>query len=258
MTWSAGQKYLGEFLGTFVLLFSITGGVIFTVGYGGFDPAARVTLASLSIGFGAIAAIYVFGDISGAHINPAVTIGFLVAGRFKAKDVVPYIVAQLAGAIVAVAAVAGVAYGYSGVWSIATGSTVALAAQGYSGNGSPYLYSVGSVFLLEVVITFVLVLVVLFTTRTESFAKNLAPIAIGLVILMVNLVAIPADGASANPARSFAPAILSAYFSGDQWAIQQDWIFWVAPIVGAIIAGVIDRVLRTPTGDPAAPAAGSA
>ena len=248
MTWSAGQRYFAEFLGTFGLVFSITAGVVFTVGYGGFDPAARVTLASLSIGFGAMAVIYAFGDLSGGHLNPAVTIGFLVAGRFKARDVVPYIVAQLAGGIVAVATVAGVAYGYSGVWNVATGSTVALAAQGYSGNGSPYLYSIGSVFLLEIAITFLLVLTVLFTTRSENFSKNLAPAAIGLVILMVNLVAIPVDGASANPARSFAPAILSAYFSGDQWAIQQDWIFWVAPIIGALIAGAIDRLLRTPTG----------
>jgi aquaporin Z len=248
MAWSVGQRCLGEFIGTFGLVFSITAGVVFTVSYGAIDHASFVILVSLAIGFGAMAMIYAFGDLSGGHLNPAVTIGFLVAGRFKARDVVPYIVAQLVGGIVAVATVAGVAYGYSGVWTGAISSNVALASQGYSGNGSPYLFSIGSVFLLEVAITFFLVLIILFTTRSENFSKNLAPLAIGLTILMVNLVAIPVDGASANPARSFAPAILSAYFSGDQWAIQQDWIFWVAPIVGAIIAGAIDRLLRTPSG----------
>ena len=248
MTWSAGQRYLAEFLGTFGLLFSVTGAAIFTVGLGAIDPVARVTLISLSIGFGLIGVIYVFGDISGAHFNPAVTVGLLVAGRFKARDVVPYIVAQLAGAIVAVATVAGIAYGASGTWTGAISSNVAFASQGYSGNGSPYLYSIGSVFLIEVAVTFLLVLVIGFTTRSENFSKNLAPLGIGLTLLMINLVAIPVDGASANPARSFAPAILSAYFSGDQWAIQQDWIFWVAPLIGAAIAGAIDRLLRTPTG----------
>ncbi|HXY46530.1 MAG TPA: aquaporin [Thermoplasmata archaeon] len=248
MTWSAGQRYLGEFLGTFGLLFSVTAGAVFTVGFAAIDPVARVVLISLAIGFGLVGMIYVFGDLSGGHFNPAVTVGLWVAGRFKARDVIPYIVAQLAGAIVAVATVAGVAYGASGVWSGATGSTVALASQGYSGNGSPYAFAVGSVFLIEVAITFLLVLVILFTTRSQNFSKNLAPLGIGLTLLMINLVAIPVDGASANPARSFAPAILSAYFSGDQWAIQQDWIFWVAPLIGAAIAGAVDWILRTPSG----------
>jgi aquaporin Z len=248
MTWSAGQRYVAEFVGTFGLLFSITAGVVFTVNFAGVDHSARVVLASLAIGFGLIAMILAFGDISGGHFNPAVTIGFLVAGRFQGRDVVPYIVAQLGGAIVAVATVAGIAYGASGVWSGATSSGVALASQGYSGNGSPYIYSIGSVFLLEVVVTFLLVLTVLFATRTENSGKGLAVLGIGFVLLMINLVAIPVDGASANPARSFAPALLSAYFSGDQWAIQQNWIFWVAPIVGALIAGAVDRMLRTPAG----------
>jgi aquaporin Z len=246
MTWSAGQRYAAEFLGTFALVFSISAGALFTVGFAAVDPLARITLASLAIGFGAIAAIYMFGDISGGHLNPAVTLGLFVAGRFKARDVVPYIVAQVAGGIVAVATVAGVAYGSASLWGGVISPGVALASQGYSGNGSPYAVAIGSVFLLEVAITFLLVLTVAYATRSDGFAKNLAPMAIGLVILMVNLVAIPIDGCSANPARSFAPAILSAYFSGDQWAIQQNWMFWVAPIVGGLLAGVVARMMREP------------
>ena len=117
--------------------------------------------------------------------------------------------------------------------------------QGYSGNGAPYFYSAGSVFVLEVVFTFFLVLVILYATRSEGFAKNLAPLGIGLTLLMTNLVAIPVDGASVNPARSFAPALLSAtIWSGNRWAITQDWMFWVAPIIGGLLAAVVARLLR--------------
>ncbi len=248
MAWSAGQRYAAEFVGTYGLVFSITAPVVFTVGLSAFDAAARVTLAGLSIGFGVIAMVYVFGDISGAHLNPAITVGLWVAGRFKGRDVVPYVVAQLAGGVVAVATVAGVAYGYPGLWSGASGPAVAFAAQGYAGNGSPYSFSWESVFLLELAMTMLLVLVVLFTTRRESFSKNLAPVAIGLSVGLFNLIGIPVDGASVNPARSFAPALLSASFSADQWAIQQDWLFWVAPLIGGLLAAGIDRLLRTPSG----------
>jgi aquaporin Z len=245
MTWSPGQRYLAEFLGTFGLLVSVTGGALFSLNNSlGYDPLARVLLISFAIGTGLIGMIYAFGDLSGAHFNPAVTIGMFAAGRFRARDVVPYILAQLLGAVVGVATIAGVAYGSSGLWSIVTSSPVALASQGYSGNGSPYGVALGSVFLLEVVFTFFLVEVILFATRSDNFSKNLAPIGIGLSLLMINLVAIPIDGASVNPARSFAPALLSAGFSGDMWAIQQNWLFWVAPIVGGLLAAAVDRMLR--------------
>jgi len=104
--------------------------------------------------------------------------------------------------------------------------------------------ALGSVFLLEVVFTFFLVLVILLATREGGFAKNLAPIGIALTLAMTNLVAIPIDGASVNPARSFAPALLSAIWSSDRWAIQQDWLFWVAPIVGGLLAAVVERAMR--------------
>jgi aquaporin Z len=245
MTWSPGQRYLAEFLGTFGLLVSVTGGALFSLNSSlGFDPLARVLLISFAIGTGLIGMIYAFGDLSGAHFNPAVTIGMFAAGRFHARDVVPYILAQLLGAVVGVATIAGVAYGSSGLWSLVTSSPVALASQGYSGNGSPYGVALGSVFLLEVAFTFFLVEVILFSTRSDNFSKNLAPVGIGLSLLMINLVAIPIDGASVNPARSFAPALLSAGFSGDLWAIQQNWLFWVAPILGGLLAAGVDRLLR--------------
>jgi len=246
MQWSTGQRCLAEFLGTFGLLISITGAALLSLnvplGGGGVDP--RVLLLSLSLGFGVLGMIYAFGDVSGAHFNPAVTIAMWLSGRTQPKDAVLYVVAQLLGGIVAVAAVAGVAYGSASLWHSVTAPSVALAAQGYSGNGSPYTVAMGSVFLLEVVLTFFLVTVILFSTRGEGFAKNLAPVGIALTLAMTNFVAIPIDGASINPARSFAPAVLSAALSGDHWAIQQDWLFWVAPIVGGILAAVVERLMR--------------
>ena len=243
MTWSSGQKYLAEFLGTFGLLVSVTGGALLTLALS-VDPLVHVLVISLAIGAGLIGVIYAFGDISGAHLNPAVTIAFWVAGRFRGRDVVPYIVAQLLGGILGVAVIAGVAYGNTALWTAVSGGAVALASQGYSGGSAPYSVALASVFLLEVVITFFLVHVILFSTRANSSAKNLAPVGIGLTLLMLNLIAIPIDGASANPARSFAPAVLSYYFSADQWALQQAWLFFVAPIIGGLLAAVVDRILR--------------
>jgi aquaporin Z len=246
MTWSAGQRYLAEFLGTFGLLVSITGAALLSLNpaLAGVVPEARVMLLSFALGFGVLGMIYAFGDVSGAHFNPAVTVAMIAAGRTKVKDGIAYIVSQVLGGIVGVAAVAGVAYGSASLWGKDIGANVALASQGYSGNGSPYTVSMGSVFLLEVVFTFFLVTVILMATRSDGFAKNLAPVGIALTLAMTNLVAIPIDGASINPARSFAPAVLSSYWSWDHWAIQQDWLFWVAPIVGGIIAAIVERAMR--------------
>ncbi len=244
MTWSTGQRYLAEFVGTFGLLLSVTGGALLSLNVGIIDPISRVILISAALGAGVTGMIYAFGDVSGAHFNPAVTIAMWIAGRTKARDVVPYIVLQVLGGVTAVAVIAGVAYGSHTLWTTVSGSSVAFAAQGYSGNGSPYTVAVGSVFLLEVALTFFLVLVILMATRSEGFAKNLAPIGIGLTLLMTNLVAIPLDGASVNPARSFAPAILAAGASSTRWAIQQDWLFWVAPILGGLIAAAVERAMR--------------
>jgi aquaporin Z len=243
MAYSLGQKALAEFVGTFGLLSFVTGAALFTLGDALVDPAARVVLISLSLGFGVLGMAYALGDISGASFNPAITIAQAVRGRVKPLEAVVFIVAQVIGGIVAVATIAAVAYGYSTLWGVASGPSVALASQGYAGNGSPYVFSAGSVFLLEVVMTFFLVAVVLFVTRPSNSTKNLAPVGIALTLLMTNLVAIPVDGASVNPARSFAPAVLSSMWSGDHWAIQQDWLFWLAPIIGGLIAAIVDWAL---------------
>ena len=155
---------------------------------------------------------------------------------------IPYVAAQVAGAITGAAFVAGVAYGNSAVFSGA--QFTAIASQGYSGNGSPYTAALGSVALLEIGLTFVLVFVVLFATRPGGSTGSLAPVGIALTLAMINLIAIPIDGASVNPARSFGPALLAAAWPASRWAIQQDWIFWVAPIVGAILAAALERALR--------------
>jgi aquaporin Z len=244
MTWTSGQRYLAEFLGTFGLLSAVGGAAIFSgLLVGGLLDSARVLLISASLGFGVLGMAYAFGDVSGGHFNPAISLGFWLSGRLEGREVVPYILAQVAGGIVAMGLIAGIAYGGpSGFF--ASVQAHALASQGYSGNGAPYLYSAVSVFLLEVLFTFFLVVVALTATRSENSSKNLAAIAITMTLFMTNLVAIPVDGASVNPARSFAPAVLSAFWPSGQWAIKEDWIFWVAPFIGAIIAAVIDRALR--------------
>jgi len=243
MAWSTGQKYLAEFVGTFGLLLAVGGAAVFSLGE---IDLTRVLLVSLSVGFGLVGLIYAFGDISGGHFNPAVTIAAWVAGKFPARDVIPYILAQLAGAVLGMGVIAGIADGNSSFFP--TAQAHALGSQCYSA-GSTYCggFNMSAVFLIEVAFTFFLVMVILFSTRATGTAKNLAPIGIGLTLLMANLVAIPVDGASINPARSFAPAVLSSMWSSGNWAIGQDWIFWVAPIVGGLLAAVLDRALHAPS-----------
>ena len=240
MAYSSGQKYLAEFVGTMGLLLAVGGAAVLSFGL---EFSVRVVLISLSVGFGLIALIYTFGDISGGHFNPAVTIGAWAAGKFPAREVIPYILSQVAGGVLGMGLIAGIAYGNSTTFgSVQAG---ALASQCYSaGSTSCFGFNVEAVFLIEVVFTFFLVMVILFSTRAEGTAKNLAPIGIGLTLLMTNLVAIPVDGASINPARSFAPAVLSSLWSSGNWAIGQDWLFWVAPIIGGLFAAVLDRTLR--------------
>ncbi|HEV2519635.1 MAG TPA: aquaporin [Thermoplasmata archaeon] len=245
MAWSRGQRLLTEFVGTFGLLVAVGGAAVFSSSL--LDPLVRVVLISLAVGFGLIGLLYAFADISGGHFNPAVTIGAWAAGRFPARDVVPYLIAQVAGGVAGMGAIAAVAYGNSGFFPSV--QIDALASQCYSTStvacGG---FNWGAVFVLETTFTFFLVFVILFSTRSEASARNLAPIGIGLTLVMTNLVAIPVDGASINPARSFAPAVLSAFWSSGNWAIQQDWIFWVAPILGGILAALVDRALRAGPG----------
>jgi aquaporin Z len=163
--------------------------------------------------------------------------------------VVPYLVAQILGGLIGIGIVAAIAYG--SVSSYATAQASALGSQCYSGMGAPggCGFSLASVFLLELVLTFFFVLVIQIVTRPESPAKNLAPIAIGFTLLITNLVAIPVDGASINPIRSFSPALISAIWPSSQWAIKEAWLFWLAPILGGVLAAVVERLFRRPGPD---------
>lgn len=241
MAWTSTQKYLAEFVGTFALLLLGGGSAVFTAGTP-LEPLARAVLVSLTFGFVLLALAYAFGDISGGHFNPAVTISMAVNRRMPIRDVIPYLVAQIVGGIVGIAVVWGIVSGYAYQYTAA--KSASLGSQCYSGNGAPLScgYSLGSVFLLELAITFAFVLVIQLVTRPESSAKNLAPLAIGGALMVGNLVAIPVDGASLNPVRSFSPALLSAQWSS--WAIDQSWLFWVAPIVGGILAALVEMYLR--------------
>jgi aquaporin Z len=242
MAWTSTQKYLAEFVGTFALLLIGGGSAVFTAGT--LEPMARVVVVSLTFGFVLLALAYAFGDISGGHFNPAVTISMAVNRRLPLRDVVPYLVAQIIGGIVGIAVVWGVVA--SSAFQYPVAKAAALGSQCYSGNSAPLgcSFSLGSVFLLELAITFVFILVIQLVTRPSSSAKNLAPVAIGGALMVGNLLAIPVDGASLNPIRSFAPALLSSQFSGAGWAIDQSWLFWVAPILGGILAALVEMWLR--------------
>lgn len=244
MAWSSGQRYLAEFLGTFALLLFGGGAAVFTITGGILEPLSRAVLISFAIGVTILGAAYALGDVSGGHFNPAVTIAMWVGRRMPARDVLPYIVAQVVGGIVGIGVVAAIVAGSAPANTAAQGG--ALASQCYSASNAPAScgFSWGSVFLLEAALTFVFALVILLVTRPESPTKNLAPVAIGLTLMVTNLVAIPVDGASINPARSFAPALLSAGWSSGNWAIGQDWLFWIAPIVGGILAGLVAMAFR--------------
>lgn len=241
MAWSSPQKYLAEFLGTFALLLFGGGAAVFSLGDVG---NARVVLVSMAFGVTVLGAAYALGEVSGGHFNPAVTLSMALSRRMPLRDVLPYIVAQLVGGIIGIAVVFGIADGSPAMFSLAQGA--ALGSQCYNGFSAPAgcAFSVGSVFLLELAATFVFVLIIQFVTRPDNGTKNLAPVAIGLALMVTNLVAINVDGASINPVRSFAPALISLYWSSATWAIQESWLFWVAPILGGLLASVVEGMFR--------------
>lgn len=245
MAWSAGQRYLAEFLGTFALLVFGGGSAIFSAQFGLFDPNARAILVATCFGVTVLGMAYLFGEISGGHFNPAVTLSMALSRRMAMMDVVPYVVMQLLGGIIGMFVIAGIAHGSSIGWTTATEGS--FGSQCYASSLNGCTYSIGSVFLLEMVITFLFVLVIQRITRPDNGAKNLAPIGIGLTLLVANLVAIPVDGASLNPVRSFAPALLSQIWapSGGAWALGQSWLFWIAPILGGLLAAVVEMFLRS-------------
>jgi aquaporin Z len=217
------KRAVAELLGTFWLVFGGCGSAVLAAKF----PEVGIGLVGVSLAFGltVVTMAYAVGHISGGHFNPAITLGTFAAGRTPAADVVPYIIAQLIGAVLAAWLLATIASG-NGTDAVAAG----LAANGY-GDHSPGHYAQGTAFITEVLMTFFFLVVILGST-SESAPAGFAPLAIGLALTLIHLVSIPITNTSVNPARSTGPALLVG-----GWAIAQLWLFWVAPILGAVIAG---------------------
>jgi aquaporin Z len=224
------KKYAAEFIGTFSLVLFGCGSAVIA-GISGTGPSGIGLLGiAIAFGFAVVAMAYAIGGISGCHINPAVTIGVLAAGKMEVKDAIGYIVAQCLGAILG----AGVLYL---IVSGRPGFTMGEWALGSNGWGEGYLggYPLLSAFVIEAVMTFLFIFVILGTT--SKFGNGaMAGLAIGVTLMLIHLVTIPVTGTSVNPARSLGPAV----FAGGK-ALSQLWLFFVAPIAGALIAAVVWR-----------------
>ena len=223
------KKLFAEFFGTFWLVFGGCGSAIYAAGI----PDLGIGFVGVALAFGltVLTMAYAVGHISGAHFNPAVSIGLWAGGKFEAKDLVGYIVAQVIGAIAAAGVLYLIVSGKSDFESVG-----GFAANGY-GDLSPDGYSMMSALIAEVVLTAFFLLVILGSTNARA-PKGFAPIAIGLALTLIHLISIPITNTSVNPARSLSQAIFAegAYMS-------QVWLFWVAPIIGAALAGFVYRWL---------------
>jgi aquaporin Z len=224
---SLSRRMAAEFIGTFWLVLGGCGSAVLAAGF----PKTGIGFLGVALAFGLtlLTMAYAIGHISGCHINPAVSVGLWAGGRFPASEVVPYIIAQVIGGIVA----AGVLY------VIASGTAGFELSNGFASNGygahSPGGYSLGSAAVCEVVMTLMFLFVIMGATD-KRVPAGFAPIPIGLVLTLIHLISIPVTNTSVNPARSTGPAL----FVGG-WAIQQLWLFWLAPIVGAALGGILYR-----------------
>jgi aquaporin Z len=223
------KKLAAEFLGTFWLVFGGCGSAVLAAAF----PDVGIGLLGVSLAFGltVLTGAYAFGSISGGHFNPAVTVGLLAAGRFPAKDVLGYVIAQIVGAVIAASALYLIASGKAGF--VAGG----FASNGY-GEHSPGGYSLTSALVIEVVLTFMFLMIIVSVTSAGRIPAGFAPIAIGLTLTLIHLISIPVTNTSVNPARSLGVAIYA-----DGWALQQLWLFIVAPVVGAALAGIAHNAL---------------
>ena len=221
------QRLGFEFLGTFWLVLGGCGSAVLAAAF----PDVGIGLVGVSLAFGltVLTMAYAIGHVSGCHLNPAVTLGLVCAGRFDADEAIPYMVAQVGGAIVAAMVLYAIASGAPG-WDISKG----LAANGY-GAASPGQYSMGVGFLTELVMTFMFLMIILGCTSKRAPA-GFAPIAIGLGLTLIHLISIPVTNTSVNPARSTGPAIIMG-----GTALNQLWLFWAAPMIGAVLAGLAHR-----------------
>jgi aquaporin Z len=221
------KKYIAEFIGTFWLVFAGCGSAIFAAAF----PDVGIGLAGVSLAFGltVLTMAFAIGHISGCHLNPAVSIGLWIGGRFNAKDLIPYIIAQVAGGIAAGGALYLIASGKEGFSDIGR-----FASNGF-GAHSPDKYSMVACLITEVLTTAFFLVIILGATAKRA-PQGFAPIAIGLALTLIHLVTIPITNCSINPARSTGVAV----FVGD-WAVSQLWLFWAAPIAGAIIGALVHR-----------------
>jgi aquaporin Z len=220
---SLSRRSFAEFIGTFWLVFAGCGSAVLAAAF----PNVGIGFLGVALAFGlsVLTMAFAIGHISGCHLNPAVSVGLWVGRRFPASELLPYIIAQTAGAIVGAGVLYLIASGKAG-FDIAGG----LAANGYADH-SPGGYSLLAGLVAEVVLTFIFLIVILGSTDQRA-PQGFAPIAIGLCLTLIHLVGIPVTNTSVNPARSTGPAI---WVGG--WALAQLWLFWLAPILGAVIAG---------------------
>jgi aquaporin Z len=223
------NKYGAEFIGTFWLVLGGCGSAVLAAAF----PGVGIGLLGVSLAFGltVLTMAFAIGHISGCHLNPAVSVGLLVGGRFPAKDLLPYVVAQVLGGLAA----GGVLY------LIASGKAGFELSAGFASNGygahSPGGYSLLAALITEVVMTMMFLIVILGATDKRA-PQGFAPVAIGLCLTLIHLISIPVTNTSVNPARSTGVAV----FVGD-WALSQLWLFWVAPIIGAVLGAVIYRLI---------------
>jgi len=222
------KKLVAEFIGTLWLVLGGCGSAVLAAAY----PELGIGFAGVAIAFGltVVTMAYAIGHISGCHLNPAVSIGLWVGGRFDKKELLPYIAAQVLGGIAGAAILYIIATGKSGF------EIGGFAANGY-GEHSPGGYSMLAALVSEIVMTFMFLIVILGATHAKA-PKGFAGIAIGLALTLIHLISIPVTNTSVNPARSTSQAI----FVGD-WALSQLWLFWVGPIVGAILAGLVYKLI---------------
>jgi aquaporin Z len=222
------KKYVAEFIGTFWLVLGGCGSAVLAAAF----PGLGIGFVGVSLAFGltVVTMAYAVGHISGCHLNPAVSIGLWAGGRFEAKELFPYIVSQVLGGIAAAGILYLIASGKAGF------ELGGFAANGY-GEHSPGGYNMTAALATEVVMTFIFLIVILGATHSKA-PKGFAGIAIGLCLTLIHLISIPVTNTSVNPARSTSQAL----FVGG-WAIEQLWLFWVAPIIGAIIAGFVYKFL---------------
>lgn len=223
------RKLVAEFLGTFWLVLGGCGSAVLAAAF----PQVGIGLTGVSLAFGltVVTGAYALGPISGGHFNPAVSVGLWAGGRFPASQLLPYILAQVIGAIVAAGVLYLIASGRAG-FTLEAG----FASNGY-GDHSPGRYGLGAALITEVVMTFMFLIVILGATHQRA-PVGFAGLAIGLALTLIHLISIPVTNTSVNPARSTGPAL----FVGG-WALSQLWLFWIAPIIGAAAAGAVSRTI---------------